>query len=34
VVVSTAALLAGSLDVGASVRLGWSREDAQILHET
>ena len=33
-VVSTASMLPGSLDVGASVRLGWSREDAQILHDT
>lgn len=33
-IVSTAAMLPGSIDVGASMRLGWSREDAQILHET
>ena len=33
-VVSAAAMLPASLEMGASVHLGWSREDAQILHDT
>jgi putative spermidine/putrescine transport system ATP-binding protein len=33
IVVSSAAALPAAVEIGATIRLGWSREDAQILHD-